>query len=138
VFVSISGYSEKELLGKPHSIIRHPDMPKAVFKFLWDTIQNGEEIFAYVKNRCKDGAYYWVLAHVTATYDGSGTIVGYHSNRRRPKRSAIEDISKIYAALLKTELESSSSSEGLKKSYEQLVQTITSTKKEYNELILSL
>ncbi len=138
LFVSISGFSEKELLGKPHSIIRHPDMPKAVFKLLWSTLQSGNEIFAYVKNRCKDGAFYWVLAHVTPTYDESGQIVGYHSNRRSPQRSAIEEITKIYTELLNIERQHTSVVEGLKASYDHLSQIVMSAKKEYNELILSL
>lgn len=138
VFVSISGYSEKELLGKPHSIIRHPDMPKAVFKLLWETLHSGNEIFAYVKNRCKDGAYYWVIAHVTPTYDSTGHIIGYHSNRRCPQRDAIAEISKIYAELLRIEREHTSTTEGVKRSYEHLTNIVASEKKEYNELILSI
>lgn len=58
VFLDISGFTEAELLGKPHSILRHPEMPRCVFKLLWDTIQNGSEIFAYVINRCKNGDHY--------------------------------------------------------------------------------
>lgn len=65
LFIEISGYTEKELIGAPHNILRHKDMPRAVFKLLWDKIQKGEEIFAYVKNRAKSGKYYWVHAYVT-------------------------------------------------------------------------
>ena len=82
VFCEIAGYSEEELIGKNHNIVRHPDMPRTVFKLLWDTIQKGEEIFAYVKNLAKDGRYYWVFAHVTPTFDSSGRITGYTSDRR--------------------------------------------------------
>jgi PAS domain S-box-containing protein len=82
VFIEISGYSEDELIGANHNIIRHPDMPRTVFKLLWDTIQKGNEIFAYVKNLAKDGSYYWVFAHVTPTFDRSGKIIGYQSDRR--------------------------------------------------------
>ena len=69
VFLRIAGYTEQELLGQPHSIIRHPDMPRCVFKLLWDTIGAGKEIFAYVINRAKNGDHYWVLAHVTPSRD---------------------------------------------------------------------
>lgn len=137
-FINISGYSEAELLRKPHSIIRHPDMPKAVFKLLWDTVSNNQEIFAYVKNMCKNGEFYWVLAHVTPTHDQAGNIIGYHSNRRLPKRKAIETISKIYASLLDIEHKASSSIEGLQKSYAELNNIISSSGQDYNELILSL
>ena len=98
-FVEISGYSEAELLGKPHNLIRHPDMPRGVFKLLWDTIAEGGEVFAYVVNRAKDGSRYWVLAHVTPTFGGYGSIAGYHSNRRAPARAAIAAIEALYAQM---------------------------------------
>jgi PAS domain S-box-containing protein len=98
-FVEVSGYSEAELLGKPHNIIRHPDMPRGVFKLLWDTIAEGGEVFAYVVNRAKDGSRYWVLAHVTPTFGGYGSIAGYHSSRRAPAPSAIARIEAVYARM---------------------------------------
>ena len=79
-FCHVAGYDEAELLGQQHSIVRHPDMPRAVFKLLWDTLGEGKEIFAYVKNMTKHGDYYWVFAHVTPSYDGAGKLVGYHSS----------------------------------------------------------
>jgi PAS domain S-box-containing protein len=60
-FLDISGFTEEELLGQPHNIIRHPDMPQCVFKLLWKTVAKGDEIFAYVKNMCKNGDHYWVF-----------------------------------------------------------------------------
>ena len=90
VFLEIAGYTEQEVLGQPHSMIRHPDMPRCIFKLLWDTIQGGQEIFAYVINRCKNGDHYWVYAHVTPSKGVGGEIVGYHSNRRVPERSIVE------------------------------------------------
>lgn len=103
VFVDISGYPESELIGQPHSVIRHPDMPRGVFKLLWDTISAGEELFAYVMNLSADGSHYWVLAHVTPTFDGAGQIVGYHSNRRTASRTALDVVEPLYASLLKEE-----------------------------------
>ena len=103
VFIRISGYTERELLGAPHSLIRHPDMPRAVFKLMWDTIASGEECFAYVINRAKSGDHYWVLAHVTPTLDASGRVVGYHSNRRAPSRDAIDAARDVYAQVLAAE-----------------------------------
>ena len=90
VFLRIAGYKEAEVLGQPHSLIRHPDMPRCIFKLLWDTISAGGEIFAYVMNRCKNGDHYWVLAHVTPSRNTAGEIVGYHSNRRVPNRKVLE------------------------------------------------
>lgn len=77
VFLDIARYREAEVLGQPHSIIRHPDMPRSVFHLLWETIGHQSEIFAYVKNRTKTGDYYWVLAHVTPSYDVNGTLNGW-------------------------------------------------------------
>lgn len=103
IFIEFSGYSEQELLGAQHNIIRHPDMPRGVFKFLWDNIAAGKEVFAYVKNMAKDGSFYWVFANVTPDYDGSGKIIGYFSVRRAPKRSSIEIIEGVYRLMLAAE-----------------------------------
>ena len=85
VFCRVALYDEAELVGQPHSIIRHPDMPRCVFKLLWDTVERGEEIFAFVKNMAKNGDHYWVLAHVTPTVDAQGKIAvpqaGYWAER---------------------------------------------------------
>ena len=84
VFLRVSGYEEADVLGQPHNIIRHPEMPRCIFRLLWDTIASGEEIFAYVLNLAADGAHYWVFAHVTPSFGPRGEIIGYHSNRRLP------------------------------------------------------
>ncbi len=103
IFIEFSGYREAELLGSQHNIIRHPDMPRAVFKLLWDTIQNKNECFAYVKNMSKDGGFYWVFTNVTPTFDPSGNITGYLSVRRRPRLSGIQTVTGLYAAMLEAE-----------------------------------
>ena len=103
VFIEYSGYSERELIGAPHNIIRHPDMPRGVFKFLWDTIATGQEVFAYVKNMAKDGSFYWVQANVTPDYDAQGRIIGYLSVRRCPKRSAVDVCEGLYRLMLEEE-----------------------------------
>jgi len=89
-FAKISGYSADELIGKPHNILRHPDMPKSVFKDLWKTIQRGESWSGYVKNRRKDGGYYWVFAEISGVYK-NGELVEYKSIRSPvPKEKRIE------------------------------------------------
>lgn len=103
MFIKISGYDESELIGSPHSMLRHPDMPKIVFKLLWERIKNKEEIFAYVKNLCKDGSYYWVFANATATVDANGNIRDFHSVRRKPSDKALAVIPAIYEQLLSAE-----------------------------------
>lgn len=138
VFQRISGYTEPELLAHPHSIIRHPDMPRAAFKLLWDTVLSGQEIFAYVKNITKTGDHYWVLAHVTPSFDGAGKIIGFHSNRRVPSRDAINAITPLYAEMLRIEAQHRNGKEALAASYRHLTDFVTSTKKPYEELVLSL
>ena len=103
IFIEFSGYTEQELLGAQHNIIRHPDMPRGVFKFLWDSIAAGTEVFAYVKNMSKDGSFYWVFANVTPDYDASGNIIGYLSVRRAPKRSAVQVVDGLYKLMLEAE-----------------------------------
>src|SRR5690606_2695183 len=82
IFCKVAGYSADELVGKNHNIVRHPDMPKAAFKDLWERLQAGQPWRGAVKNRCKDGRYYWVDAYVTPIYQ-QGKIVGYQSVRTR-------------------------------------------------------
>ncbi len=103
IFTEMSGYSEDELLGTPHNILRHPDMPKIVFKFLWNRIQHKQEIFAYVKNITKSGASYWVFTNVTPSLDKDGTIRGYYSVRRKPNSKAVDEIKGVYKLLLDAE-----------------------------------
>ncbi len=103
VFIEFAGYTEAELLGAQHNIVRHPDMPRGVFKFLWDTLSAGNECFAYVKNMTKDGSYYWVLANVTPNLDEKGTPEGYFSVRRKPSRGAVAAMSDLYRQLLAEE-----------------------------------
>jgi PAS domain S-box-containing protein len=103
LFMQISGYRENELLGRPHNIVRHPDMPRGVYHLLWQTIMRGHECFAYVKNLCKNGDYYWVLANITPDYNSRDEIIGYFSARRRPSREAVEYFTDLYREMLAQE-----------------------------------
>jgi methyl-accepting chemotaxis protein len=94
-FIEISGYSEKELIGTNHNIVRHPDMPAAGFEDLWNTIKAGKPWSGIVKNRCKNGDYYWVHAHVAATYE-DGRLTGYVSMRNKPARAQVEATAELY------------------------------------------
>lgn len=139
VFIDISGYTEEGLLGQPHSILRHPQMPRCVFKLLWDTIQNKKEIFAYVINRCKNGDHYWVLAHVTPSLDENGDVNGYHSNRRVPNPEALNDtIVPLYKALLEEEQKHKNAKEGMHAGYSMLTNILAEKGTEYDEFIFSL
>lgn len=138
VFVRVSGYQERELLGAPHSILRHPDMPRCVFKYLWDTIAEGREVFAYVLNLAKGGDHYWVLAHVTATRDDAGVITGYHSNRRLPDADAVAAVEPLYASLLQIERAHARKADGLAASTQALAETLRSKRVSYDEFVWSL
>ena len=138
IFIGISGYSVDEILGQPHSLIRHPDMPRAVFKLLWDRIAQGHEVFAYVINRSKNGDHYWVLAHVTPNLDADGKIIGYHSCRRVPKRDALDTITGLYASLRQLENDNESKA-GLEKSSSMLGQAVSAAGfASYDRFVLAL
>jgi len=97
VFLRVSGYAEDQVLGAPHNLIRHPAMPRAVFRLMWDTIPTGRELFAYVLNLAADGGHYWVLAHVTASRGSGGAVTGYHSNRRWVPPGTRRVVADLYA-----------------------------------------
>jgi PAS domain S-box-containing protein len=138
-FCHIAGYSEAELMGQPHSIIRHPDMPRAVFKLLWDTLLEGREVFAYVKNMAKNGSYYWVFAHVTPSFDPDKKIIGFHSSRRVPDRKILEAaIIPVYAAVLQEERRHRNGQTALSASFKVVVEFLKSKNMTYDEFIFSL
>jgi PAS domain S-box-containing protein len=139
VFCAVSGYTLPELIGAPHSLIRHPDMPRAVFKLLWDTILDGREVFAYVKNLSKSGAYYWVFAHVTPSHSKDGQIIGFHSNRRVPERRILDAvIIPLYADVLREEAKHRNGKEALAAGFKHLVDFVSAKRMTYEELIFSL
>lgn len=138
-FVHISGYSEKELIGQPHNILRHEAMPRCVFRLLWDTVQKGNEIFAYVINKCKNGDHYWVFAHVTPSCDAHGEVVGYHSTRRVPNKDTVRSvIVPLYRNLIAIEQHNSSPKQGMEESYAALCSILKEKGLSYDELIFSL
>lgn len=101
-FVEMSGYSRNELIGAPHHILRHPDMPKVAFKGLWDDVAAGKKWHGYVKNLRKDGFYYWVYATAVPNIR-NGVIVGYTSVRRKPSRTRINELIPLYKQWLDQE-----------------------------------
>lgn len=138
VFLRVAGYTEEEILGQPHSCIRHPDMPRCIFKLLWDTIQGGTEIFAYVVNLSATGEHYWVLAHVTPTLDPTGNIVGYHSNRRVPERRAIDTVRTLYQQLLREEQRFSDKHRAISASMNVVKQLLSEKEMTYDQFFWSL
>ena len=139
LFLNIAGYTEQECLGQPHSLIRHPDMPRCIFALMWETIQDGREIFAYVINRAKNGDHYWVNAHVTPSRDRTGAIVGYHSNRRVPDREVVEGtIRPLYASLLTEERRHANRKEGMQASMAMVTAHLNERGVEYDEFVAGL
>jgi PAS domain S-box-containing protein len=137
IFIEFSGYSEEELLGQQHNIVRHPDIPRAVFKLMWDKIQKREECFAYVKNLSRDGSFYWVFANITPTFDPAGNVTGYFSVRRRPRPSGVKIMSEIYRPMLEAERQAGPAN-AIAASTKILVDMLNEKGISYEEFILAI
>lgn len=138
VFSRVSGYTEGELIGKPHNILRHPDMPRCVFKFLWEELKKGKEMFGYVINLAKDGSHYWVFAHMTPSYDSAGHLAGYHSSRRVAYRDALETVAALYSQLRGIEQSASSPDAGMEAAYQALLSTLKEKNTDYDQFVFGL
>ena len=132
-FAQIVGAQCSELVGKPHNIVRHPDMPRIIFKILWEHVKNKKEVFAYVKNKSFDDSFYWVFANVTASLDQNGNTIGYYSVRRKPNPKALETIIPLYKQLLEAE-----KSGGIEASSRLLESVLKEKNKSYDELMNNL
>lgn len=130
-FIDVSGYDEFELIGQPHNIIRHPDMPKVIFKFLWDSIQSNKNIHAVIKNMSKTGRYYWVITDFKIIADTNGEIAGYFGTRKTVSEDiVVKFIEPLYKKLLHIEEAS-----GLNASEEYLIGFLEERNKTYMEYI---
>jgi PAS domain S-box-containing protein len=138
VFLRVSRLTPREAVGQPHSVIRHPDMPRAIFKLLWDTLEAKQELFAYVVNLASNGDHYWVFAHVTPSFDAQGNVIGYHSSRRKPDPAQVERIKPIYRQLLKEEQAPPNRKEGMLSAYDQLFSMLRSQGVGYDQFVLAL
>jgi PAS domain S-box-containing protein len=139
VFLQIADLTLDQALGAPHAIIRHPDMPRCIFKVLWDTISAGHEIFAFVVNRAMNGDHYWVLAHVTPSFGATGEIVGYHSNRRvADQRLVAEVITPLYAELTGIENGHADRKQGMLAAHAALVEKLRAAGVSYDRFFFSL
>ncbi len=133
-FVEICSYNRDELIGAPHNIIRHPDMPRIVFKMMWDRIQKSETIMALVKNLAKNGKYYWVITEFETRKDKrTHKIIGYSAFRKAPPRDAIEKIIPIYKKLIALE-----STGGMEASEKFLVDFLKENNTTYDDYIDNL
>lgn len=138
VFLRVSHYREAEVIGQPHNLIRHPDMPHSIFKLLWETIQGGEEIFAYVLNMARNGDHYWVFAHVTPSRDAAGKIAGYHSNRRKPDAEQIARIEPLYRDLRRAEQAEGRIKDGMTAALNRLQRHLNSQEMSYDRYVFSV
>jgi PAS domain S-box-containing protein len=138
VFLRISRYELDEVLGRPHNLIRHPKMPRAVFALLWQTLSEGRELFAYINNLASDGAHYWVLAHVTPSYSADGAVIGYHSNRRRPSPGAIRTVTPLYRRLVEEERRHPTAKAAVAASSRLLDELVAAEAGSYEEFIWSV
>lgn len=130
-FIDVSGYDEFELIGQPHNVIRHPDMPKVIFKFLWDSIKSGKNIHAIIKNMSKTGRYYWVITDFKIIADGDGEIVGYFGTRKSvPEAIIVKFIEPLYKKLIHIEEVS-----GIGASEDYLTGFLEERKKTYMEYV---
>ena len=100
-FIKVSGFSEKELIGKSHNIVRHPDVPSEIFRDLWDNLKKGIPWKGIIKNKTKTGKFYWVDALVTPSFDENGKILGYISVRKKPTRKQIQEAEKLFGRIKK-------------------------------------
>jgi PAS domain S-box-containing protein len=134
IFIQMSGYSEQELLGKPHNILRHPDMPKCAFKILYEHIQdNNQEWFGFVKNLRKNGEYYWVFANISPTFNAQGQKIGYYSVRRKPRDGFKNIIEPLYEELKKIE-----QTGGMSASLKAVEDLLKSKNMTFNELMIKI
>lgn len=130
-FFEISGYEPNELIGKPHSMIRHPDMPSVIFKLMWDRLKQGKNIFAVVKNLAKDGRYYWVTTKFEIKkHPVDNSIVGYMAFRQAASPKAVETIEALYKDLLEIE-----KTGGVEASEKYLIGYLDSKRLTYDEYI---
>jgi PAS domain S-box-containing protein len=133
VFQEVAMYSEDELVGANHNIVRHDDMPRACFNLVWSTIKSGKEIRAFVINKAKNGDHYWVLAHVTPTADG------YHAERTAPDPATVKDvIAPLYKQMRDKEAEFNFSNEGMDAATQMLMDVLAEKGVSYDELINSI
>jgi aerotaxis receptor len=102
-FTEMTLYTKEEAIDQPHSILRHPDMPKAAFEEMWKIIKTGKTWEGYVKNLRKDGKYYWVIVNIVAKRDESGEIIGYIASRKKPDRIRLQSIINQYKAMIDEE-----------------------------------
>ncbi len=132
-FIGVSGYSKEELIGTPHSILRHPDMPRAIFYLMWKDIRKGKNIMAVVKNLSKSGDHYWVTTDFEIKRTRDGKIRNYLAFRQAAPRNVIKVIEPLYSKMVEIE-----KSDGMDGSLEYLEKFLAKKGVTYDEFIIDL
>jgi PAS domain S-box-containing protein len=132
-FSEVSGYTESELIGQPHNILRHPDMPQAVFYLVWQNLLSGKAISGVVKNLAKDGRYYWVIADLEPKFNAQGEITSLTAFRRAAPQDVIDAATELYATMLAIEKK-----HGMEKSIAYLQAFLEEHDISYDEFIAEL
>ena len=135
IFIYFSGYDEVDLIDQPHNIIRHPDMPRSVYRFMWENLQKKQEFFGIIKNLSKSGSYYWTFANVTPSFDVKGDVIGYYSVRRQPSQNIIDILTPVYQQMVAEEAKHNSSQQAMDASISILNNAIADYGLTYNEFI---
>jgi len=136
-FMLISGYLDTDIVGKQHNLVRHPDMPRGVYRQMWTEIKAGREFFGFVKNRCKDGSFYWVFANITPDHDETGALRGYYSVRRKANPKGVAFMEPIYQTMLEEETKGDKKS-APDRSWQIVEDYLKEQNLSYNQLVLSL
>ncbi len=129
-FSEISKYTEAELIGAPHNVVRHPDMPKAIFYLIWQSLLAGNKISGIIKNLAKDGRYYWVIADLEPKFNSNGEVVTLTAFRRSAPQDVIDTAEELYATMLSIEKK-----HGMEKSLAYLEGFLEENEMNYNEFI---
>ena len=136
-FCEYSGYEESEILGMQHNIVRHPDMPRLIFKLLWEALESNREFNGYIKNLSKTGQFYWVFANITPSFDENNEVVGFYSVRWKPDEEKLNYVKNLYLELHEIE-ENTSTNDAIDKSRFKLNSILNAREKGYDEFILTI
>lgn len=137
IFIRFSGYEEADLISQPHNIIRHPDMPRSIYRFMWEVLQSKQEFFGIVKNLSKNGAYYWTYANVTPSFDEHSKLIGFYSVRRQPSPKILKLLEPIYQQMIAEEGRHNNSEKSMDASFKILTDFLAKQGLEYKEFIYS-
>ena len=132
-FIEVCSYTRDELIGSPHNIVRHPDMPRTIFYLMWKYLKNGQNVTAVVKNKTKDNKYYWIIADIEVRKDEQGNIDRYIAFRQAAPKKIVKIIEPLYQELLKIERR-----DGMKASVKYFLDHISKEAGDYNSYIEKL